>query len=159
VLAFSENVYETLKFIHILAAIVWVGSGLYFQWQATRLNRLGDPERMAAFTKDIEQAGMKLLMPASVVVLIVGIVMVIYTPSIGFTDTWIAIGLLGAVATAITGSVFIGPTAGKVGRAIEEQGPASPEVQALTKKIFTISRIDQLVLLVVIWAMVFRPGV
>lgn len=157
-LAFSENVYETLKYIHILAAIVWVGGGLYFQWQATRLNRLGDPDRLAAFTRDIEQAGMKLLMPASVVVLVVGIVLVIYTPSIDFSDTWIAIGLLGAIATAITGSVFIGPTAGKVGRAIEEQGPASPEVQALTKKIFTISRIDELVLLVVIWAMVFKPG-
>jgi hypothetical protein len=87
-----------------------------------------------------------------------GIVMVVYAPGLEFEDTWIAIGLIGSIATAITGSVFIGPTAGKLGRMIEEQGPASPEVQAATKKIFTISRVDQIVLLVVIAAMVYKPG-
>lgn len=157
-LAFSEGVYDTLKYGHILAAIVWVGSGLYFQYQATRLNRMGDPDRLAAFTRDIEHAGKRLLMPASVIVLVLGIVMVLYAPFLEFEDTWIAIGLLGAIATAITGSVVIGPTAGKVGRLIEEQGPASPEVQAATKKIFMVSRIDQVVLLVVIAAMVYKPG-
>ena len=157
-LAYTEGVYETLKYVHILAAIVWVGTGLYFQYQATRLNRIGDPERMAAFTKDIEFTGKTLLLPASILVLVMGIAMVLYAPFLEFEDTWIAIGLVGSIATAVTGSVFIGPTAGKIGRAIQEQGPASPEVQALTKKIFTISRIDQVVLLVVIWAMVFKPG-
>jgi hypothetical protein len=41
---------------------------------------------------------------------------------------------------------------------IEEQGPGTPEVQAATKKIFTVSRVDQVVLLVVIAVMVYKPG-
>ncbi len=157
-LAYTEGVYETLKYIHILAAIVWVGTGLYFQYQATRLNRIGDAERMAAFTKDIEFTGKSLMLPASILVLVMGIAMVLYAPFLEFEDAWIAIGLLGSIATAVTGSVVIGPTAGKVGRLIEEQGPGTPEVQAATKKIFTVSRIDQVVLLVVIAVMVYKPG-
>lgn len=157
-LAFSQGVYDTLKYIHILAAIVWVGTGLYFQYQATRLSRIGDPDRMAAFTKDVEFTGKRLLLPASILVLVMGIVMVLYAPGLDFEDTWIALGLIGSIATAITGSVFIGPTAGKLGAAIEVEGPASPQVVALTKRIFTVSRIDQVVLLLVIAAMVFKPG-
>jgi uncharacterized membrane protein len=157
-LAYTEGVYETLKYIHILAAIVWVGTGLYFQYQATRLNRIGDAERMAAFTKDIEFTGKSLMLPASILVLVMGIAMVLYAPFLEFEDAWIAIGLLGSIATAVTGSVVIGPTAGKVGRMIEEQGPGTPEVQAATKKIFTVSRVDQVVLLVVIAVMVYKPG-
>ncbi len=157
-LAFSEGIYDLLKYLHILAAILWVGSGLYFQYQATRLNRIGDPERTAQFTKDIEYAGQRLLMPASIVVVVVGIIMVVYTPGLEFTDTWIALGLAGAVVTAITGAVFIGPTAGKIGKAIESEGAASPNVAALTRRIFLISRVDQVVLLLVIADMVFKPG-
>jgi uncharacterized membrane protein len=157
-LAYTEGVYETLKYVHILAAIVWVGTGLYFQYQATRLNRIGDAERMAAFTKDIEFTGKSLMLPASILVLVMGIAMVLYAPFLEFEDAWIAIGLLGSIATAVTGSVVIGPTAGKVGRMIEEQGPGTPEVQAATKKIFTVSRVDQVVLLVVIAVMVYKPG-
>lgn len=157
-LAFSQGVYDTLKFVHILAAIVWVGAGLYFQFQATRLNRIGDPERIAAFTRDIEHAGKRLLLPASILVLVVGIVMVLYAPFLEFEDTWIALGLIGSIATAITGSLVVGPTAGKLGVLIGSEGVASPQVAMLTKRIFTVSRIDQVVLLAVIAAMVFKPG-
>jgi uncharacterized membrane protein len=158
VLGFSSDVYNTFKFIHIVAAIVWVGAGLFFQFQATRLSRLDDPARLGAFTKDVAFAGQRLLLPASAVVLLAGIAMVIYSPALDFSDTWIAIGLIGYAATAITGSVFIGPTAGKIGDAIEADGPNAPSVVAMQRKIFMVSRIDQLVLLIVIAAMVFKPG-
>jgi uncharacterized membrane protein len=158
-LAFSETVYDTIKFVHIFAAMVWVGTGLYFQWKATRLVRSGaDGQRMALLTGDIEDAGKKLLMPASITVLVMGLVLVWYTPSIGLTDTWILIGLAGAVATTITGAAFLGPTAGKLSTAIEAEGPDTPSVTAMRRKILTVARVDQVVLLIVIVDMVFKPG-
>jgi uncharacterized membrane protein len=123
-----------------------VGSGLFVQYYATRLRRADEPVRIAAFAKDIEKAGTQLFAPASVTVLVFGIVMVLYSPVWGFTDAWILIGLAGFVATFITGMFFLGPTAGKVGAAIDAEGPASANAQALIKRIFTISRIDQVVL-------------
>lgn len=84
--------------------------------------------------------------------------MVLYSPALDFSDTWIAIGLIGYAATFVTGAAVIGPTAGKLGAALEAGGPDAPEVVALRKKIFTVSRIDQVVLFLVTVAMVFKPG-
>jgi uncharacterized membrane protein len=158
VLAYSEDVFNTLKFGHVLLAVVWVGGGLFVQYYGTRLSRVDDPNRIAAFTKDVEHAGTRYFMPASALVLVFGIAMVVYSPVYNFSDTWIAIGLIGYAATFVTGAFFIGPTAGKLARAIESEGPDSPTSQALRKRIFTISRIDQVVLTLVIADMVFKPG-
>jgi uncharacterized membrane protein len=157
VVAISPGLYDTLKFLHIVFAILWVGAGLYFQFQATRLDRLGDEARLAQFTKDVEFAGQRLLLPASILVLVFGVSMVATGPY-DFSDTWILLGLAGYLATAITGSVVIGPTAGKLGAMIETEGPSTPGVAALRKRIFRVSRVDQVVLLLVIADMVYKPG-
>ena len=158
VLAFSNDIYLALKLVHVLAAVVWLGAGIYFQIQATRLKGLDDPARLAQFTRDVEFAGQRLLLPASGVVLLAGIVMVVYAPFLGFSDTWIWLGLVGYGITAITGSIFIGPTTGKLGKLIEAEGPDASGVQALQRRLFAISRIDQLVLIGVVAVMVFKPG-
>ena len=142
----------------MLLAVVWVGGGLFVQFYATRLSHANDPRRMAAFAKDLEKAGTGYFMPASIVVLALGIAMVVYSPVYNFSDTWIAIGLIGYAATFVTGAFFIGPTAGKLGKALEEKGPEDATSQALMKRIFAISRIDQVVLTLVIADMVFKPG-
>jgi uncharacterized membrane protein len=157
-LAFSTDVYDALKFVHVLAAVVWVGGGLFVQYQATRLTRAGDPLRLAAFGQDAAKAGNQVFMPASLLALLMGISMVLYSPALGFSTTWILIGLLGYAATFVTGAFFLGPTAGKLGRAMEAEGPESPAVQAGIARIMTISRIDAVVLILVIADMVFKPG-
>lgn len=82
-LAFSTGVYNTLKFIHVIAAVAWVGGGLFVQYLATRLKRADDPLRLAAFAKDIEKVGLQFFMPVSLTVLVMGIVLVLYTPALG----------------------------------------------------------------------------
>ncbi len=157
-LAFSTGVYDALKFVHVLAAVVWVGGGLFLQYQATRLRGAGDLHRLAAFAQDVEKAGMQVFMPASLVALLMGISMVLYSPALGFTTTWILIGLLGYAATFVTGAFFLGPATGKLGRALETDGPESSTVQTGITRIMAISRIDEVVLILVIADMVFKPG-
>jgi uncharacterized membrane protein len=157
-LAFRVGIYNTLKFVHIAAAIMWVGSGLFVQYYTTRLRRSDELRRLAEFARDLEKAANHLFIPASVTVLLMGILMVAYSPLWNFTDTWILIGLGGYFATFLTGLLFIGPTAGKLGRMVQEQGPEAPGLDALMARIFAISRVDQVVLLLVIADMVFRPG-
>jgi uncharacterized membrane protein len=158
VLAFSTGVYDTLKFVHILAAIVWVGGGLFLQFNATRLRRAGDPVKLAAFAKDIEFWGARLFSVASLLVLLFGIAMVVYSPGLAFSDTWIELALLGFAITFLTGLLVLGPTAGRLGRMIDARASDDPEVQAGIRRIFTISRVDQLVILLVVADMVFKPG-
>jgi uncharacterized membrane protein len=158
VLGFSSTVYDWLKLIHVLAAITWVGGAIFVQIYATRLLRQREPLRLAGFAKDIGELGMKVFMPASLTVVLGGIVLVIYAPFMDFTDAWIALGLIGAAATFLTGAFVIGPESGKLGALAQERGPEDAEVQRRIERIFKISRIDLGVILLVVVDMVLKPG-
>jgi uncharacterized membrane protein len=158
VLAFNSTVYDWLKLVHVLAAIVWVGGGIFVQIYATKLLRAQDPMRLAAFARDIGSLGQKLFMPAALTVALIGVVIVIYAPFINFTDLWIALGLLGAVSTFVTGAFFIGPESERLGALGQERSPDDPEVQRRIARIFKISRIDQAVIVLVVVDMVLKPG-
>ena len=157
-LAFDADVYDTLKFGHILAAIVWIGSDIFVQLEATKLRRANDPVRLTAFAKDISFWGTRLFMPSSLIVLLMGIALVLYSPGVGVSDTWIWLGLIGFAATFVTGAFFIGPTSGKLAEMSQTLPPDDPAIQAATARIFAISRIDQVVLILVVADMVFKPG-
>ncbi len=118
-LAFNIHVYDTLKFVHVLAAITWIGSGIFVQFEATKLRRANDQTRLTAFAKDIAFWGTRLFMPASLIVLLMGLSLVLYS-DLGFSHTWIWLGLIGYAATFVTGAFFIGPTSGKLATMSED---------------------------------------
>ena len=158
-LAFSVGVYNAIKFLHVLSAITWVGSGIYAQVLATRVLRANDPAHLGVISVDIADMGNRLLLPASISTLVFGVILVAYAPQWNFTDTWVLLGLGGIVATAITGSVFLGPEAGRLGKlAAEGHTPAEPDIERRIRRIVTISRIDLVVLILVVADMVFKPG-
>jgi len=157
-LGYNNEVFNALKYVHILAAMIWLGTSIYLQFTATRLAKANDPERMASFAKDAEYTGTHLIMPTTILLLLMGIAMVAYSPVYSFTDTWILLAFAGYAATFVTGAFVIGPTSGKIGKLIEAEGAASVQGQALIKKIFAVSRVDLVVLLLVVADMVFKPG-
>lgn len=75
-----------------------------------------------------------------------------------FTDTWIVLGLVGIAITIVTGAGFLGPEAERLGKALGERGPSDSEVGRRIRRILVISRIDLVVLLLVVADMVFKPG-
>jgi uncharacterized membrane protein len=159
VFAYSTGVYNTLKFLHVFAAITWVGSSVYAQVLVTRVLRERDPEHLGVVSRDIGVMGKVLFLPASVAVLVFGISLVAYSPAWNFGQTWVLIGLGGIVATIITGAGFLGPESERLGKlAAEGHTPAEPDVERRIRKIVRISRIDLIVLIVVVAVMVFKPG-
>jgi uncharacterized membrane protein len=155
-LAFNADVYDTLKLIHILAAVIWVGTGIFFQYTGTRARRAG-PDQVAALAASLAQAA-PLMVASSVTVLVAGIVLVLYAPGLDFADTWIWLGILGYLATFITGMFVIRPRADRLTAVIGEEGATSPAAQDLIGQLFVIGRIDVVVLVLVIAVMVFKPG-
>ncbi len=151
------DLYETLKTIHVLAAVIWVGGAAALQVLATRLARANEPERLGAFGKDAEFVGMRVFMPASLVVLAAGIWMVVDS-GWAFTDLWIILGLIGIAFSAIVGAAFLSPEAGRIGKLIEERGPADAEVISRLNRIFVVSRVELVILLLIVINMVVKPG-
>jgi uncharacterized membrane protein len=157
VIAFNANVYNTLLFLHVLAAITWLGSGIYAQVLVTKVLRERDPEHLGVIARDIGMMGKTLLMPASITTLVFGIALVAYGPW-RFGQTWVQIGLGGIAATIVTGAGFLGPESARLGKlAAEGHTPAEPDIERRIRKIVSISRIDLVVLIVVVADMVFKP--
>lgn len=156
-LAFSIGVYNVILLVHILAAIVWVGGGVFIQIYVTRLDRTGETARLMAFAKDLEKLGNRIFLPASLLVLLAGVAMVVYSPGVQLSELWVIIGLVGIANTILIGVVFLGPEAGRLARVAEERGHDDPEVVRRTKRIFAISRVDLAVILLVVADMVLKP--
>jgi len=156
-LAISTGYYNTLKFLHVLAAITWVGGTIYAQALATKVMREGDAAHLATTARDLGDLGKRVNLPASVSVLVIGIWLVAVS-AWNFTDTWILLGLSGIAITIVTGAFFLGPEAERLGKDAAVRDPADPEIQRRIRRIFAISRIDLVVLVLVVADMVFKPG-
>ena len=156
-LAISETYYNTLKFVHVLAAITWLGGNIYAQVLATKVMAEGDAVHLGTIARDLGDLGNRLLLPAAVSVLVFGVWLVAVS-AWNFTDPWILIGLTGVAITIVTGAFFIGPEAGRLGALAAERDPADPEIQRRIRRVVAISRIDLVVLVLVVADMVFKPG-
>ena len=109
--------------------------------------------------RDIGQMGKSLFMPASIAVLVFGIALVAYLPAWSFTDAWVLIGLGGIAATIVTVAGFLTPESERLGKlAADGHTPAEPDIERRIRKIVKISRVDLVVLIVVVADMVFKPG-
>jgi uncharacterized membrane protein len=149
--------YEFLKVLHVVAAVVWVGGASVTQLYAIRATRTSEPERIVNFSSDAEWVGTRVFLPMSLILVATGFGM-IGDASLDF-EAWIVIGLAVWVISAGVGASFLGPESGRIAKVVETEGAASPNAQARIKRIFLISRIELVLLLIVVVDMVVKPGV
>ena len=149
--------YEFLKFVHVLAAAAWVGGGIVMQILAMRARRSNDPGRIAAFSGDAEAVGVRVFMPAAIVLLVSGIWAAL-RGDLDFGQAWISIGFAAVIATLFLEMGFLGPESGRLKALIAERGPTDPDVGRRVGKILLLARIELVVLVVAVWAMVVKPG-
>ena len=150
------NGYELALFLHIFAAMIWIGGAIAIQILAIKVVGRDDAAEITRFTSDIEQVGMKVFMPASLVVLAAGSWM-IYDGPWKLSDTWLAVGLALYGLSFITGMGFLGPESGRISKLTAEHGPAHPDVLRRIKRIFLVSRIELVWLVAIVALMVFKP--
>jgi len=151
------DAYTGLKFVHVIAAVVWVGGAVAANIQGTRISRSGNGERLAAFGRDTEWLGTHVYMPSSLIVLVFGILTAL-KGHYSFAQAWLIIGIAGVAATAITGSAYLGPELKRISGIIEARGSNDPEAIRRTTRLISIARIDLVVLAFVIFVMVTKPG-
>ena len=147
--------YEFWKFIHVLMAIVWVGGALNLQIIGTRLQLANEPVQMAKFARQVEWIGTRVQAPASTLILIAGVIMTL--DRWDFEQLWIIIGMAGFLYSFVNGAFFLGPMSGKTGKMMEERGAEDQQVQTNLRRIFSLSRIELVILIVVVWAMTMKP--
>jgi uncharacterized membrane protein len=151
------NRYEWLLFFHIAAAIVWLGGGVAIQVLAIRANRTDDTARMVTIAHEAEWFGTRVFLPSSLLVLVLGIILTLDGPW-DFGQTWIVLALIGYGLSFVTGAAFLGPESGRIGKLLAAEGPESSAVRARIQRIFLVSRIELVLLYLIVLDMVIKPG-
>jgi len=150
--------YQFWKFLHVGFAVLWVGGGAMIQFFALRALRSQDNERTVEFAADVEWIGSRLLTTFSAGAFLTGIALVVNAPFWKIGDDWIVIGLVLFAVTFVAGAAFFGPEAGRISKLAAAEGPDSDAVQARIRRILMLSRIDLVVLFLIVFDMVVKPS-
>jgi uncharacterized membrane protein len=151
------TLYEFLLFAHLTFVSVWVGTDAVIQVFALRSFAAG-PRRTAELMGDVEWLGTRILTPSALLVAALGVWMVLEEAAWEFSQFWVSAGLAVFLASAIAGAGFLGPETGRISRLMDERGPEDPGVQSRIRRVLLVSRIELVLLIVVIFDMVVKPG-
>jgi uncharacterized membrane protein len=147
--------YDFLLFLHVAAAVIWVGGGFALNVLGSRLVKTAGPEEKAGFARQVAFIGQRIFAPVSGLLFLAGVFLTLDRWS--FKDLWIAIGVVGFLYSAITGAAIIGPLSAKTGKLIESSGADDPQVSHNIKKLFALGRVELVVMFIVIAAMTMKP--
>ena len=150
--------YELLLFLHIAAAILWLGAAATVQALIFRAMGTSDALVMKTTADGANWLATRIFIPSSLAVLILGILLVIDGPW-GFDQLWILLGLAGYAFSFLIGILFFEPEGKRIGAGIEARGPGDPDVVRRIKRINALSLFELVVLFLVVADMVIKPTV
>jgi uncharacterized membrane protein len=150
--------YGWLKAFHVLMAIVWVGGAMALQVLAIRVTRSDDRERLRSFSADIEFVGTRIFTPASLILLGLGIWMVIDSPAWTFGQFWVLAALAMFAFSFVSGAFYLGPQSGRLKAMFEAEGAGAPAAPALIRRLFLVSRVELVLMVLIVFDMVLKPG-
>ncbi len=149
---------ETLTLVHVAAVIIWVGGSFTLGLLFERAQHSQDEATVLGLTRIGEFIGRAVFNPAGIITLVAGIWLVIELDGVEFSDAWISLGFLGIVVGAGLGMAFYPKALARVRDGIEADGLLSNETLAALRRLRLVSTLEWLFLIVVVWAMVFKPG-
>ena len=152
----AATLYDWLKFLHVLAAMVWVGGLVALGVLAIQTLRSGDRDAVAGLVGSLRVVGPVVLAPAMVSVVGLGIWLVADNDAWDFGQTWVWLALVLFAAAFLLGAVFQSRAAIGAGRACAA-GDDREAARQLRRWLLGMSVIV-LLLVVVTWDMVVKPG-
>jgi uncharacterized membrane protein len=148
--------YELLIFLHIAASVVWLGAGFLMAVLVLGAGRAGDRVKEAGHHRDVGWLAPRVFIPASMSVLVLGILLVIDGPWT-FGELWIVIALAGWAASFLLGFLYFKPEGERIGALVEEHGPSHPEVGRRIHRLNVVDRMQLVILFLIVGDMVAKP--
>ena len=147
--------YELLLSLHILAIATWFGSALALTALGFMTMKTG-PELYGSFTVVAGKWAGRVHPAAGVLLLLTGFAMV--ADADWDFDAWLILGLIGLVLAMGIGGAFIGRTADGMIKRIEGGAITAEELTASGRQLLLYTRIELVILVLVIVDMVAKPG-
>lgn len=148
---------EILLFVHVLAAMIWVGGATMFHVMVERAAAAEDPVRIKGLMGDAEHLAKTYFIPATITVLVMGIWLV-FERDWGFDEPFVLGGIVGIVITTLVGAGVLGPTSMKIAARITEVGGLDQDIRDRIAKLRNVSRADLVLLAIIVFLMTTKPG-
>lgn len=152
----TQTLYDWLLFLHVLAAMVWVGGGVLLAVVGARALRDSDPRAVGRFTTNLRVLGPLVLAPATVSVVGLGVGLVVDSDAWDFGQLWVQLGLGLFAAAFLVGAVWQSRTALAATRAAARDDDA--EARRQLRRWAWGYRLIVLLLVVAAWDMTTKPG-
>jgi len=145
-----------LVYVHILAAISWMGAGITLMLLAIRARQVGEELKMIG---QMEWLGSRIGGPAVIIMLASGVWMVARSGAWQFSQLWIILAIALVVVLFLVGVGFHIPQYKRIHTAIEQHGEDSPETRRLIHRSFLATQVEVVLLAITVSLMVFKPGI
>ena len=148
--------YLLLKWIHILSAIVAVGSNATYGVWLARAARNGE---VLPFTlRTIKLIDDRLANPAYGLLVVTGLLMV-FRVRLSLATPWLLTGLILYVILVLVGLLGYTPTLRSQIQLLESEGISSPGYQAIARRGTILGMALAVLAIVIVFLMVVKPGI
>ena len=148
--------FELWLFLHVTAAIVWIGGAATIQVFGILTKRAADPAKTAFFAGNVSWTVMRVFLPASVVVFISGVGLT-EERNWDWGEPFIVFGLVFWALVSLVAFGFLGRALGRAGAQLAADGP-SPALALRIRNLVWLSRVLLLVLLAIVFMMTVKLG-
>ncbi|MGH2680838.1 MAG: DUF2269 family protein [Actinomycetota bacterium] len=146
--------YQPLKLVHVLSAIVAVGTNVtYFVGLAVMKGRA--PTQQAFALETIKKLDARLANPAYGILPLTGVIMVLISDGLGFTTFWIAVAIGLYVLVGVLAGVFFAPALRRQTELAGEAGSAAYDAAA--RRTSTTGLLTMLPVAGILYLMVLKP--
>ncbi len=147
--------FFTVKFIHIIAVIVWFGSFIVMGLLNILMERKKDVSGLISLYQYEIFIGKFIIAPSAIISLFSGIAL---SEAFGFGwPLWIIWGLIVILISGILGGVFIPKMSKKITDIAKREKVDFSALKKQRRKLTTWEIVNTILLLSAIWAMVFKP--
>lgn len=146
-----------LNLVHIVAVTVWIGGKVVLGVLFTRARSARDEGALRVLLSQGRFLGRAVFNPAGIITLAAGVWLGI-EGDYDFGEAWISIGFVAVAVGAILGMSFYGKVFDGSLAALESEGIDGANTRAGLNRLRAVSSAELVILLVAVWAMIFKPG-
>jgi uncharacterized membrane protein len=147
--------YEFWLFLHVLAAITWVGGAGAIQVFGVLTKRAADPAKTAFFIGNVSWIVLRIFLPASLLAFVSGIGL-IETGFWEWDEEFVVLGLVLWAAVSVVAFGFLARAMAQAGSRLQAEGPSPPLMLRIRNLVWT-SRALLAALLVIVFVMTVKP--
>lgn len=147
--------YLLLKWLHVLAAIVAVGSNVTYGIWVARASR--NPKALPFTLRGIQLIDDRVANPAYGLLLVTGLPMV-FVIRLPLTTPWLLMAFVLYILVVLVGLLGCTPTLRRQIQILDSEGFQSPTYQALARRGTRLGAVLAFLVIVIVYLMVVKPG-